>query len=89
MKINVHIHIERLILEGLPLRTLQGLQVQAAVEKELGRLLALGGIPDELQVGGAVPRLRAPALELAKETQPTLLGQQIARSVYRGIGNAR
>ena len=37
MRINVH--IERLILDGLPVTSLQGPEVGAAVETELARLL--------------------------------------------------
>jgi len=84
MKINLH--IERLILEGLPLEKRQGPQVQAAVERELTRLLTANGLAPELQSGGAVPRRPADGIQLANETHSTRLGQQIARSVYSGLG---
>lgn len=87
MKINVH--IEHLILEGLPVTNLQGPAVQRAVEMELGRLLASGGLSEELLSGGAVPQVRAGALPLGRENQPAKLGQGIARSVHEGIGRKR
>ncbi len=57
MKINVH--IERLILEGLPVSSWQGSQIRSAVQKELTRLLLAGGLPDELRGGIALPGIQA------------------------------
>ena len=37
---NINLHIERLILDGLPITRQQGPHVQAAVEAELTRLLS-------------------------------------------------
>jgi hypothetical protein len=87
MKINVH--IERLILEGLPVTTLQGSKIQRAVEGELTRLLTWGGLSDELRSGIAVPQVRAGAIHLSKETAPDELGRGIAQAVYGGIGRTR
>ncbi len=83
---NIHLHIERLILDGLPVGPGQGARVQAAVEGELARLLAEGGLAPSLQAGGAVPGVRAPSIQLSGENNSAQLGQQIARAVYRGIG---
>ena len=40
---NINLHIERLILDGLPIEPRQRAQVQAAVEAELARLLRPAG----------------------------------------------
>jgi len=85
----IKLHIERLILDGLPLERRHGLLVQAAVEQELTRLLATHGLDSEWQSGGAVPRVSAPAFRLANENPPSRLGQQIAQSVYSSIGGKR
>lgn len=82
----VRIHIERLVLDGLPLTSAQGPAVQAAMEAELGRLIQSRGIGE--QSGGAVPRVTAPAVRLGRET-PTRTGERIAASVYRGLGTIR
>jgi hypothetical protein len=76
----IRIHIEHLVLEGLPLGAHEGPQVQAAVEAELARLMG-GGAPPP---GGATARVTALAISLANAS-PTHLGQQIARSVHGGI----
>ncbi len=85
----IKLHIERLILDGLPLGRRHGPQVQAAVEKELTRLLASQGLGRAWQSGETVPRVSAPSFQLARETPPHRLGQQIARAVYSSIGERR
>jgi hypothetical protein len=84
---SIHIHVERLILDGLPVTKLQGPQVRAALEQELARLLTAHGLSNELRVGGAVPRVRAGAIQIGKDSRPARLGQSIAHAVHEGIGN--
>jgi len=85
MIMNIKLHIERLVLEGLPVGQSQGPLVQAAVEAELSRLLAEGDLAAELAEGGAVPSVPADSIKLAGGS-PSEMGRQIARSVYGGIG---
>jgi hypothetical protein len=83
---NITIHIERLILDGLPVATHQGPLVQAAVEAELARLVTADGLSPSLSGGGALASVRAGYLQLANDSNPNQLGQQIAQAVYGGIG---
>lgn len=83
---NVNLHIERLILEGIDLAPAQRPALHAAVEAELGMLLAKGGVGPDLASGGAVPSVQAGGFRMSRESNPTQLGQQIAVSVYGGIG---
>ena len=41
---NINVHIERLILDGLPVKGSDGSIIQAAVETELSRLLGEQGL---------------------------------------------
>lgn len=84
--VKIAVHIERLVLEGLPLTPRQGPLVQAAVERELTRLFAADHLTGEMRTGGAVPQVSGAGLELRAGTHPTGLGQAIARSVHRGLG---
>ena len=86
---NIKIDIERLVLDGINLEAGQRAQLQAALETELARLLARGGVSPELRSGGAVSSLRARAIQLSREGSPSHLGKQIARSVYGGIGESK
>jgi len=82
---NIRLHIDRLVLEGLPVTRSQGPLVQAAVEAELSRLMSEGGLAQELASGGAVPSVPADGINLAGGS-PANIGRQIARAVYGGIG---
>jgi hypothetical protein len=90
--VNVNLHIERLVLDGIAVEPAGRLVLQAAVEAELGRLLAQGGIGSSFAVGGAMASLRAGGFHLSGgETRlggaehPRQLGRQIAGAAYRGL----
>ncbi len=83
---NINLHIERLVLDGLNISPGQGPQVKAAVEAELTRLLSGGGVAAGFQGGIAVSSLRGDSIQLESSAKPQQLGNQIARAVYGGIG---
>ncbi len=83
---NINVHIEHLILDGLSISHHQRPRLQAAVETELARLLAADGLAPSSVAGSWVSRVPAGTIQLASESDPTHLGRQIAQAVYRGIG---
>jgi hypothetical protein len=85
MKISVH--IERLVLEGLPVSSAQGARLGAAVERELARLVAAGGLAGT-GPGGAVARADAGTIRLRPRDNADAIGRKIALAAYRGIGGA-
>ncbi len=87
MKMNVH--IERLILEGLPVNSHEGPRVRAAVERELARLIGAHGISNDLRRDRAVPAVQGGALRTDGRATPRQLGTQIARAVYGGLGSPK
>jgi hypothetical protein len=84
--LNIELHIERLVLDGLTATPRERIQIRAAVETELSRLLSEGGLARELVNGGALPSLGASNIQLASGHDPWRMGEQIARAVYGGIG---
>ena len=72
---NINVHIERLLLDGLSIAHNQGPLVQAAVEAELARLLAADGLASSLQAGGALYRVPAGSIQLGSDGDPNSLGQ--------------
>ena len=84
---NIHVYIERLVLDGLPLERIQVSHIQIAVEAELTRLLAEGGLAADLQPGGIVPSVHANPIQFTAGGDPTQIGTQIAQSIYSGIGD--
>jgi hypothetical protein len=85
---NVNLHIERLVLDGLELERGHEPALRAALEAELTRLIADGGA-ESLASAETVPHLSAPGIETAGGGDTAHLGRQIARSVYDGLGSAR
>ncbi len=82
----IEVHIERLVLEGLPVSARDRARVHAAVAAELSRLIRAQGIATALRTGGAAPSVRADDLRVERQTSPRRLGTQIARAVYGGLG---
>ncbi|RCJ29424.1 hypothetical protein A6770_22090 [Nostoc minutum NIES-26] len=83
---NINLHIERLILDGVNISPSQRTLLQAAVEAELTRLLAQGLAPGLLQ-GDTIPSVTTGNVQITTSSNPTVMGQQIAQAVYRGIGS--
>jgi len=87
--VKIDLHIDRLILEGLPVNSVQGPQIRAAVQEELIRLLSAHGLSEELRGSISVPRIRAGTMQVGAENQPAKLGTSIARAVHDGLGDAK
>jgi hypothetical protein len=83
---NINLHIERLVLDGVNIAPDQRHLLQASVETELTRLLTAGGLSPSLAQGTALPRMSTSGIQLTGGNDPTQLGQQIAQSMYGGIG---
>jgi hypothetical protein len=83
---NIRIHVERLILNGLPVEARESALVQAAVEAELTRLLFERGIPGALQTGVNNDRIFAPTLRLNSSPYAKEIGTQIGAGIYNAFG---
>ncbi len=82
---NIKLHIDRLVLDGLDFSPDQQQVLQTSVVNELTRLLSEGGVAPHLSGGIALARLSAGDIQVA-DSRPAQLGRQIAQSVYGGIG---
>jgi hypothetical protein len=80
---SVVLHIERLVLDGLPVSHGQSASVQAAVETELARLLSQQGVSSSS--AGALTRLAGGSIQLTHKIQPAHLGHQIAAAVHTSL----
>ena len=79
----INLHIERLVLDGLPPESGGGLELQAALETEIVRRLKERGV-DGISAG-AVPSLAVAAIELSAGASPSEWGRQIAHSLGDGL----
>jgi len=83
---NITVHIERLILDGIAVPQQHRSLVQAALEQELTRLLAKDGLSNDFQQSHVLQSVLAGVLEVKDSDEPAVLGRNIARAVYKGIG---
>ena len=81
---NINLHIERLVLDGINISPGQRDLLQASITTELTQLLNNAGLAGMLVEGGALPRLSTNNIQLTSN-KPMELGQKIAQSVYGGI----
>lgn len=79
----IRLAIDRLVLD-VDLRPGDADRLARAVEVELSRLLARPGAPALADL--AVPSLRAPEIDLARD--PAALGRAIARALATSLGGA-
>jgi hypothetical protein len=84
--VNIELHIERLILDGLQVAPRDRAHLQAAVEAELTRLLAADGLRSELLAGGAMRSLGGGEIQVTNNMGPLHLGNRIAQAVHGGVG---
>ncbi|WP_167759775.1 hypothetical protein [Massilia horti] len=82
---NIELHMERLVLDGVDLPPWERRQLQAAVEAELSSLLGDGKLVSGLAVRARLQQLAGQAIELAPGCDPARLGRQIAQSVFGSI----
>ena len=82
---DIHLHIERLVLDGFALDAAQGPALQAAVQAEVSRLLAEQGLGSGFRQGGALAYVRGPDLQLPPEPHPEPLGRQIGGAIHRSL----
>ena len=82
---NIHVHIERLVVDDAV--DVRG--VRRSLQQELTQLLREGGLSRELQDGAALPSVRGGAIGLPADRATTPLGSRVARAVYDGIGDRR
>jgi hypothetical protein len=86
---NINLHIERLVLDGVLLEASQAPQLKAAVEQELTRLLGEGGAASWLDTGATLARVEAGAVNWMQWADPARLGVQLAGALYGGLGQRR
>lgn len=84
---SLSVHIERLVIDGVALTGAQGAQLGKAVESELSRLLAQGGVSPHFLSGGAWPQLQVEAIQAGGDCNPSRFGIQVARTLYAGLNN--
>ncbi|MFA6162542.1 MAG: hypothetical protein WC685_03825 [Methylobacter sp.] len=84
---NINLHIERLVLDGVNIAPGQKHLLQSIITTELTQLLTESGLSSSLSEGINLPRVSTNDIQLTSGNKPIQLGQRIAQSVYGGIGH--
>jgi hypothetical protein len=79
---NVELHIEELILRGLPPGSREGLA--EAIQEEIQRLVAEGGVPPGLAGAGSPIHLPRASFEVDPRPRAGSIGSQVGRALHRG-----
>ena len=85
----IRVHIERVVLDGLPVTRAEGARIQTAIETELTRMLVAGGLPHHFRNGGAVARVTGPQFHFVATDRAATIGRNIARSLHGGPSTDR
>jgi putative IMPACT (imprinted ancient) family translation regulator len=80
---DINLHIERLVLDGVPLGSADVPLLQAAMEQELGRLLS--SAPPQEWSGGDIAQCAARPVHLAAGGSARAWGRQVAASLFSSI----
>ena len=76
---SLHLHIDRLVLEGTALTPRDAARLQAALGLELEALLRARDLHPGLAQGTALPNLPAAPMVLPAAPDPQAFGRQVAR----------
>lgn len=82
---NINLHIERLVLDGISVEPHQRAELKAAVEIELGHLLVLNGVGSGVQSNNSFRAISGGFVSIENNQKPENLGQQIGVAVYEGV----
>lgn len=85
--LKINLHIERMVLDGLPIETGERQLLQESVKSELTRMLMKNGLSSHLTDSKVLARISAKQMQLGSDDDTTRIGRKIAQSVYGGIGH--
>jgi hypothetical protein len=83
--VNVRLHIDRLVLDGIALAEVDRPKLREAVERELARLIGEGGVSASFETGTARPAVDGGVLQIRQGASARDLGTEIAGALYGGL----
>jgi hypothetical protein len=82
---NIELHIERLVVEGIPIAPAERALLHTAIHAELERLLRAEGLPGDLPRRGAVARAQAPPVVVPGRPDTLEMGRRLAVAIHEGL----
>jgi hypothetical protein len=86
---NIELHIDRLILEGIDLEFADRGLLETAVTAELTRLLQANGLRGGAGNGRSLASLTANPISLPENQSANNVGQEIGRAVYSTVAGGQ
>ncbi len=83
---NIELHIDRLVLEGLPLDWKEASRVQVAVQETLTRLFSERGMSE--RSSGVYESRMAPPVAFDANSSSRALGRQIAHAIHGSLAGS-
>jgi len=83
----IHVHIERLIVDGFAVAPGESSTLRRSIQRELTGLLRESGVAPELMGGGAVES--RPAGTIAGSSSASALGRQVAHALHGAVAEPR
>lgn len=81
----VHLHIDRIVLEGVPLSGAETARLTRALERTLAHEVACGGIDVASLRGEALAAIVAPAISVAAGARGAEVGEALAKSIHASL----
>jgi len=79
----IELHIDELVLHGVAPGDAH--QIGLAIERELGRLLSMHGLPSSLSTERSMDAMDGGRFTMTAHARPVSIGQSIAGSVFKGM----
>jgi hypothetical protein len=87
--VRISLHIETLVLDGVPLARGQQPRLEAAVIEALAQRLGEGALASQLAASGGREVVQATPIRVGQRPDARVLGTQIAASIHAGLGGER
>jgi hypothetical protein len=84
----VHLHIDRIVLDGISLASSETARLVRALERELANAATLEAGDLALFAARAIESMASPEIKLSQEPSGIEIGEQLAQSVHAGLGEA-
>lgn len=82
---DVHVHVGRLVLDGLDVSPAEAEAIRRAVTESLARSLQADGAHEQLAERGGRGRIEIGAPAVDARDGPTRIGHSVGRAVSRGL----
>lgn len=82
---NIHVHIERLVVDGMDIGPSGAIDLQGALQNRLTQLLSEHGLPSGFSKTNSIATAEPQALAITRRTDGSTLGGRVAEALHAGF----